>query len=72
MGGTFWLGSFTYQCSENPTTIIESRYMLAVGLKIRAFNHFHLNTVVRRAGLVPALTLQKPISEHLTPPLGAQ
>ena len=31
--GTFWLGSFTYQCSENPTTIVESRFMMAVGRK---------------------------------------
>ena len=28
MGGAFWLGLFTYQCSENPTTIVESRFVL--------------------------------------------
>ena len=31
--GAFWLGSFGYQCSENPTTIIESRFVLAAGRK---------------------------------------
>jgi len=46
--------------------------MLPVGRKIRAHNHFHLNTVARRAGLAPAPALQKSISEHLTPSLGAQ
>ena len=38
--GTFWLGSFTYQCSENPTTIVESRFVLAVGRKSHARVHF--------------------------------
>lgn len=46
--------------------------MLPVGRKIRDFNYFHLNTLVRRVGLAPALTMQKTISEHLTRPLGAQ
>ena len=39
MGGAFWLGSFSYQCSENPTTIVESRFMLAVGRKKSRSKH---------------------------------
>ena len=46
--------------------------MLAVGQKIRARNHFRLNTLVRRVGLAPTLALQKSISHHLTLSLGAQ
>ena len=38
--GTFWLGLFTYQCSENPTTIVESRFVLVVGRKSHARVYF--------------------------------
>ena len=34
MGGAFWLGSFSYQCSENPITIVESRFVSTTGEKV--------------------------------------
>ena len=69
--GAFWLGSFTYQCSENPTTIVESRFMLAAGRKSHARVHFQLNTGACPVSMASALALQKSISHHLTPPHGA-
>ena len=41
--GTFWLGSFSYQCSENPITIVESRFVLRTGRKSCVRRHFQLN-----------------------------
>ena len=69
--GTFWLGSFKYQCSENPTTIVESRFVLAAGRKSHARVHFQLNTELHLVSMAPVLALQKSISEHLTPPPAA-
>ena len=72
MGGAFWLGLFTYQCSENPTTIVESRFVLAVGRKKSRAPLFRVNMDTRHENSPPALTLQKTISEYLTPLFGAQ
>ena len=70
--GTFWLGFFTYQCSENPTTIVESRFVSTVGRNKSRALLFRVNMDTRHENSPPALTLQKTISEYLTPLFGAQ
>ena len=72
MGGAFWLGSFSYQCSENPTTIVESRFVLTPERKKSRAPLFRVNMDTHHENSPPALTLQKTISEYLTPLFGAQ
>ena len=71
MGGAFWLGLFTYQCSENPITIVESRFVLTVGRNKSRAPLFRVNMDTRHENSPLALTLQKTISEYLTPLFGA-
>lgn len=37
--GTFWIGSFSYQCSENPITIVGSRFVMTSERKSLAHHY---------------------------------